>query len=213
MVDPKNLSVSFGTLASASLLVIALSLISGCIFIKTGMSDEERQKIAAPDKEIIAYVQKVSNMAASYVNHYDTLGYQEGQKISPCMIERARAIGVLNPEKVRIVNQTNLPKPSDALTLELYKKIGVDKDSVGALTLGHSIYIKPKYYQSYNILLHEFVHVMQMERLGVKKYVEDYIVQSLSLDYYKVPLEAEAFEKSAIIATSNIRKCKQLYEE
>jgi hypothetical protein len=127
------------------------------------------------------------------------------------MRERAKAMGVLETDRIRVMIQDELPRPNDAKLLQLYEKIGINK--AGALTLGHSIYLKPRFARSYNILIHEFVHISQLETMGNSKFLTDYAIQSLSLDYYKVPLEAEAFTKAAIVtANSAIDQCMQLYE-
>jgi hypothetical protein len=188
------------------------ALMSGCVFIKTGLSEEERLRLQAPDKTVVTYVKENLDAAQSYVDNFDNHGFQVGKRISQCMRERAEAVGVLEPDRIRVVVQDELPRPNDAKLLQLFEKIRINK--AGALTLGHSIYMKPRFARSYNVLIHEFVHVTQMEAMGKIKFIEEYGIQSLSLDYYKVPLEAEAFTKAALItANSGITQCTQLYEQ
>jgi hypothetical protein len=91
------------------------------------------------------------------------------------MRERAKAMGVLETDRIRVMIQDELPRPNDAKLLQLYEKIGINK--AGALTLGHSIYLKPRFARSYNILIHEFVHISQLETMGNSKFLTDYAIQ------------------------------------
>lgn len=191
--------------------VLYAAVMSGCVFIKTGLSEEERLRLQAPNPTVMTYVKENLDAAQSYVDYFDHHGFEVGKRISSCMRERAKAMGVLEADKIRVVVQDEVPRPNDPKLLLLFEKIGINK--AGALTLGHSIYMKPRFANSYTVLIHELVHVTQMETMGKRKFIEEYGIQSLSLDYYKVPLEAEAFTKAALItANSAISHCPQLYE-
>src|SRR5262249_4527331 len=93
------------SLKAACAAACVLGLLAGCVFVRTGLSDEERQRLQAPDKAVVAYAAENLDAAQSYVDGFDERGLQVGKRISGCMRDRASAVGVLDPDRIRVVVQ------------------------------------------------------------------------------------------------------------
>jgi len=68
------------------------------------------------------------------------------------------------------------------------------------MTLGHGVYVTDACADDPALLIHEFVHVGQYERLGsVKSFLRQYLWECLSTGYESAPLEREARERTSAI--------------
>ena len=108
----------------------------------------------------------------------------------------AKAMGVQNPEKVRVVVKADFPIPTQQPLLNEYKNIGFTSPEVSGQAFGYTILIKPRYAGKDWLLLHELVHVAQFEIIGLKKFVARYLTELKTLGYRGSLIEIEARKKS-----------------
>ncbi len=195
------------------IILLFLAAVVACSFTRVSLTDEEKQKIIKPPKEIKHYVSQHIDAVHEFMgNHYQQFPLQDQRVLTECMQEAASFLGVVNADKVRVIVTNNLPIPEEGTDLyEVYLKIAGDPKHAGAITVGHYIFIKPMYSRSYHILLHELVHVMQYEKFGSKAFLEKYMTDAQIVAYSQIPFESEAFVIAATIQKSGLKKCAQLY--
>jgi hypothetical protein len=194
---------------------LILVLLGGCTFAKVSLTKQERSLLENPPDSAIQFAKKhVGEAHAFFKKHEKKIGHSEADvlSLSACMLKRAELLGVISPQNIKVVIGNELPIPrKDNELYDVYVKIAGDPRSAGAITYGKNIYIRPLYSNSYNILIHELVHVMQFQKYGEIAYLEKYMTDAQIVNYHQIPFESEAFIKSLNFSQSNVTRCKQLY--
>lgn len=127
--------------------------------------------------------------------HYRII-QNEGSELSHEGLALARRVGVLEPERIRVLLVDEVPIHNDPLIADLAKSVGMLDGTIEGITFGHSIYIA-RGRESARLYSHEFRHVYQYEKYGsIPAFVDEYLHQVLVLGYSDAPLErdAQAFE-------------------
>jgi hypothetical protein len=137
-------------------------------------------------------------LAAEWAQKQEQLILREGAPLSPKEIADARAVGVREPERVRVLLVDEIPAPPDALlkaaTAEFFP------EAPSGLTLDHGIFIRRDCRTDRHLVVHELVHTSQYERLGgIAPFLRDYLTECASFGYRNAPLEREAEEIAAQI--------------
>ena len=65
--------------------------------------------------------------------------------------------------------------------------------------MGNIILIKPQYKNNSVILCHELVHIAQIDRMGLKQFLQRYALEREVLGYSRSLLENEAYAKQQVI--------------
>ena len=115
-----------------------------------------------------------------------------GRPLTPGEIATARAVGVSQPEKIRVKSVASIPVPQDPLLAQAAVQAGLLGPNMAGLTLFYGIFIRDGTY-SRNLLAHECRHVHQYEQRGsILGFLQEYIPQVLTSGYFNSPLEKEA---------------------
>jgi hypothetical protein len=94
----------------------------------------------------------------------------------------ARAVGVVHPERVRLLQLPRWPRP-----------IGWFSRDVTAMALGHAICCVGAEAMTPLLLAHELRHVQQVEAAGsLRHFLADYLRQVARHGYWQAPLEVDA---------------------
>jgi hypothetical protein len=118
-------------------------------------------------------------------------------------ISDARIMGVRAPEKIRVLLVPHIPRPEDGLLKLANETVHLITDKTAGLTLRYGIFILKEYARDRRLLLHEFVHVEQYERLGgFNQFLGRYLMECLDFGYPNAPLEREADERSGSLCQS-----------
>ena len=109
----------------------------------------------------------------------------------------ARAIGVAEPERVRLVQLDRVPFPTDPMLKAAATAIQFLTPKTCGLTLRYGIFVRSDCWRDRRLIAHELVHVMQYERLGgFLPFLRQYLFQCLTIGYPEAPLEQEAIQLS-----------------
>jgi hypothetical protein len=115
-----------------------------------------------------------------------------GVPLTPSEQEVARAVGVMNPELVRVEIVERLPLPEDAVLRAAALQTGLLGPGMVGLTLGHAIFIC-RGHKTRRLLSHELRHVHQYEQHGsIAAFLPVYLKQIVEVGYGNAPLEADA---------------------
>lgn len=195
------------------ILIIVFTLAS-CSFVRVSLSKEEREKIVNPPADIQSYVDKYIGDVYKFMSEYhNNFSSTDIKSLSTCMLGRAEFLGVINPKKIQVIITNDLPIPKKGTNLyPVYLKTLGDPRNVGAMVFGYNIYIKPFYSRSYNILIHELIHILQYQKYGEKAFLRKYMIDSQIVAYAQIPFESEALTISAGVESSKLEKCEKLYK-
>ena len=131
--------------------------------------------------------------AVQWVTKMEKAILESGHRLSLARRKDAEAIGVRQPDDVRIIALDNIPLPSDPGLSQLATETGLITDRTVGITFGHGILLKNGAVDR-RLVAHELVHVMQYERFGgIEAFLKEY-VQEVVFDpgYPHGPLEQEA---------------------
>jgi len=102
----------------------------------------------------------------------------------------ARRVGVRCPGRVRLQVTATFPMPQEPSLREEAVRLGLDQLPESGRAMGYAILLKPGWRQE--TLVHELVHVAQMERLGRENFLRRYFAELDAVGYSSAPLERQA---------------------
>jgi hypothetical protein len=118
-----------------------------------------------------------------------------GTPLNASEMEVARAVGVAQPERVRVeIVGERLPMPDDALLQAAAVQAGLMGAGMVGLTLGYAIFIC-RGHKTRRLLSHELRHVHQYEQHGsIAGFLPIYLKQVIEVGYRDAPFERDARE-------------------
>ena len=139
-------------------------------------------------------------LAAEWAQKQEQRILREGAPLSPKEMADARAVGVREPERIRVLLVDEIPAPPDALLKAAATEAVLFPEAPSGLTLDHGIFIRRDCRKDRHLVVHELVHSSQYERLGgIVPFLRDYLMECASFGYRNSPLEQEAEEIAAQI--------------
>jgi hypothetical protein len=126
----------------------------------------------------------------------------EGSPLTERGLADARRIGVLQPERVRLLRVTHVPQPGGAFIAFLARCVGMPGDDTSGLTARYGIFIRSNEWGDRGLIAHELAHTAQYERLGgVRPFLRQYLTECLTAGYHGASLELEAIEAAADVCS------------
>jgi hypothetical protein len=127
----------------------------------------------------------------------------EGSPLTERGLSDARRIGVLHPERVRLLRVAKVPQPGGALIALLARCVDMPSDDTAGLTACYGIFIRANEWGDRGLVAHELAHTAQYERLGgVRPFLRQYLTECLTTGYHGASLELEAIEAAATVCSS-----------
>ncbi|MBN3792489.1 hypothetical protein [Burkholderia sp. Ac-20353] len=119
-------------------------------------------------------------------------GQALGAPLTPGQSDDARAVGVAQPERIRIVTTAVLPFPDTPSLAAIARDTGLLSPGTIGLTLGHAVFVVEGHVTR-RLLTHEFRHVHQYEAAGsIGAFLARYLHEIATVGYVDAPLEADA---------------------
>ena len=117
----------------------------------------------------------------------------EGVPLSESEMADAKAIGVRNPERVRLLRVDSIPVPVHPMLRAAAASMNFINAAPSGLALENGIFIRSDHWRDRDLIAHELVHTAQYQRLGgVGPFLQTYIAQCATVGYRQAPLELEA---------------------
>ena len=127
----------------------------------------------------------------------------EGVPLSKTEIADAKAIGVQNPERVRLLRVETIPVPAHPMLRAAAASINFLTSSPRGLALDYGIFVRADHWRDRQLIAHELVHTAQYQRLGgIVPFLQTYIFQCATVGYSNAPLELEAVATAARVCGS-----------
>ena len=149
---------------------------------------------------IIELLPSLLPLAASWVEEQEFLILRDGVPLAGHTLEDARAVGVIHPEKIRVMYGPKMPVPAYPALLEAGKATGLISPHTGGMAFRYGIFIRNDCRNDRNMMAHECAHTGQYERLGsIAAFLSQYLEQCVTIGYPAAPLEQEAIDKAATV--------------
>ena len=117
---------------------------------------------------------------------------RQGSPLNAAGVELARAVGVRQPELVRIVEASALPFPTDPELSFAATQTGLLGPHMAGLTLGYAVFVRAGHVSA-RLISHECRHVYQYESAGsISAFLPLYLGQIAAYGYEQAPFEVDA---------------------
>lgn len=178
-------------------LVFMVSFVAtGCMIVRAP-TVEELRALDQPPMNVATKVEKFLPMALKWYEEVEAQMLPQGRPLSESEKVVARKLGVLQPERVRIVVLEKFPMPENQELRVEAERYGIGSFLEGGRTFGYAIMLKPRYAETSTIITHELAHVGQHDRLGRVSFVRRYITELEMMGYTRSPLELDAYQKQS----------------
>lgn len=138
-------------------------------------------------------VEELLPLAANWAAEQEARILRDGVPLSDKEIIDAKAAGVKEPERIRLLQVDAIPAPTHPILKAAYSAINLITSAPQGLTFHYGIFVRSDCRQDRSLLVHELVHTSQYERLGgIFPFLRKYLLECFTIGYRKAPLEQEA---------------------
>jgi len=142
--------------------------------------------------------EKLLPLAVEWAAEQERSILQSGAPLSEPQLADARQVGVLSPERVRLLQVAQIPVPKDPALAAAAAGTRLISPSTGGMTFRYGIFIRSDCWGRRSLVAHELVHVTQYERLGsLEAFLRPYLMECIWPPFYpNGPMEQEAVKVS-----------------
>ena len=131
--------------------------------------------------------------ACAWIEYQERRILAEGSPLDAAQLADARALGVSEPARVRVLCLPRLPLPHNALVRKLGLWTGTLSTETIGLSARYGIFLRTPFHRDRRLLAHELAHTVQYESLGgVRPFLRQYLRECLTAGYPFAALEREA---------------------
>jgi len=144
-------------------------------------------------QKTLEQLEELLPLAAQWATEQERRVLCEGVGLSEAEMADAKAIGVRNPNRVRLLRVENIPVPVHPMLRAAAASIHFLAAAPSGLALDYGIFIRADRWRERALIAHELVHTAQYQRLGgILPFLQTYIYQCATVGYRNAPLELEA---------------------
>ena len=142
---------------------------------------------------LLSQFEKLLPLATKWAAAVEKRILREGVPLSEQGLADARAVGVREPERVRLLALPCVPTPSDHTLKTAVAAIQFLTPATRGLALRNGIFVRSDCWDERRLIAHELVHTAQYERLGgIRPFLRQYLTECLTIGYPAGPMEQEA---------------------
>jgi hypothetical protein len=151
------------------------------------------------DREtLVAQFERLLPLASKWAAAVEARILREGVPLSEDGLDDAAALGVSEPERVRLLALARVPTPSDLTLRTAAAAIRFLTPTTCGLALRYGIFVRSDYWGDRRLVAHELAHTAQYERLGgIEPFLRRYLYECLTIGYPEAPMEQEAIAAAA----------------
>lgn len=132
-------------------------------------------------------------LAVDWASKQEQRILRDGVPLSEQEIDDARAVGVRDPQRVRLLKVDTIPAPTHPMLKAAYAAINLLTGAPRGLALQYGIFVRADCWRDRFLITHELAHTAQYQRLGgIVPFLRDYLAQCATIGYREAPLEQEA---------------------
>jgi hypothetical protein len=144
------------------------------------------------DRETADQISSLVPLAVEWATVTAEAGLARGIALDVHQLRIATAVGVAQPERIRLMTVPKIPRPAEGPLGELALKTNLLGPQTIGLALGYSVFIREGE-QTTRLLSHEFRHVHQYESAGsIEHFIPRYLAEIVRYGYEDSPLEIDA---------------------
>src|SRR5262249_44488832 len=144
-------------------------------------------------ESVLSQFEMLLPLAAAWATEREQEILRDGVSLSAEEIADARAIGVKEPDRVRLLHVETIARPTQPQLRAACGAIDFLTPATRGLTLGYGIFIRSNCWGNRLLVVHELAHVAQYERVGgILPFLREYLFECLTVGYSASPLELEA---------------------
>jgi hypothetical protein len=148
-------------------------------------------------QEIVEELEELLPLAAQWVTEQRQRALCAGVPLSETELADARAVGVQNPERIRLLRVETIPVPAHPMLRAAAVAMRFLPTSPRGLALDDAIFVRADYWRDRSLIAHELAHTAQYQKLGgILPFLRTYISQCAIVGYPNAPLELEAEARS-----------------
>ena len=134
---------------------------------------------------------KVLPFAIEWAEEQERIILEKGIPLNEDLKALAALIGVEQIEKIRLLQVTNIPSPTNPI-LQPAAELAALTTKIG-VAFRYGMYVKADYWLQRRLIIHELTHTLQYERLGgIGPFIKQYLMEVLTEGYFNSSLEQEA---------------------
>ncbi len=142
--------------------------------------------------DLAAVLPKLLPQAIEWVESRSGGILSSGQPLTAAGITVARAVGVRDPERIRVKLVESLPLPDDQVLRDVALQTGLLGPNMAGVTFGHGIYACTDHATN-RLLAHECRHVFQYESAGsIAAFLPMYLQEIIERGYFECSFEVDA---------------------
>ncbi len=157
-------------------------------------SETEVRSLATPPADVKAWLDRAYPNVLAWHQQSEVGLLAQGRVLTAKESAAAKRMGVLSPEKIRVVVARSFPMPQDDTVRTEVSNLGWSNSERGR-AMGYAVLLKTESANDTEALAHEFVHVAQAERMGRSLFVRRWMVEMKTVGARRAPLEMVALEK------------------
>ena len=149
---------------------------------------------------MLEQIDQLLPLAAQWATEQERRVLCQGVPLSKEELADARAIGVRNPERVRLLRVDSIPVPAHPMLRAAAASINFITSAPSGLALDYGIFVRADHWRDRELIAHELAHTAQYQRLGgILPFLQTYLGQCATVGYDQAPLELEASEAASRI--------------
>ena len=134
-------------------------------------------------------------LASEWAEAKEKVVLENGDPLPNSQIEDAIRVGVIHPERVRILKVPQIPFPKHPVLKAAAEATQLITSSTVGLTVRYGIFVHSDFSDDRCVIVHELVHTSQYEKLGgFLPFIRKYLLQLINIGYPEAPMEQEAVE-------------------
>ena len=136
-------------------------------------------------------------LACEWAQKQESIILKNGLALDEQQLADAHALGVAQPEQVRLLKIDIIPLPEHPLLQMAAQETQLLSPFTAGLTLRYGIFVRSDRWGDRRLIAHELVHTTQYERLGgFGPFLQQYLLECVTIGYPEAPMEQEAIQKS-----------------
>jgi hypothetical protein len=154
-------------------------------------------------QSLLAQFETLLPLAAEWAADQEQEILREGEPLSEEEMADAKAIGVREPQRVRLLRVAVVPVPTHPQLRAAAEAIHFLSPETRGLTLEYGVFFRWDCWRDRSLIAHELAHTTQYERLGgILPFLRQYLFECLTIGYANAPMELEATEVAARVCGS-----------
>jgi hypothetical protein len=148
---------------------------------------------SAADSRLPLALEVLVPSAAAWIARQERWILRDGEPLVASDLAAARAVGVRQPERVRVLRVERVPSVGGPVLQRAAERLGIGAGDAAGMAMRYGVFLRRDLGDDRWVLAHELTHTAQYERLGgIAPFLRAYVHDVLAHGYHGAAMEAEA---------------------